>query len=254
MNSCLYFGEVFHARYSPTLHSFRQNLFMAHLYLDELDKVFLCHPLWSSRNRNVACFDRKDYHGDPNIPLEDSLRQTCRDQLGYAPGGRISMLAHLRYFGHCFNPVTFYYFWEENLSQPQAILAEINNTPWNERYARAFPWACDSRGKAVMKFIKEFHVSPFMQMEMHYTWEFGTPGEVLQVHMVNDGESGKTFEASMNLKRKPINFPNLSFALLRFPAITLQILLSIYWHALLLKWKGCQFYPHPKSQTKCQHT
>ena len=248
MNSSLYFGNVFHARYSPARHQFRQKLFMVHLFLDELESVFHCHPWWSTQGKNIAHYDRKDYHGDPGTPLVQSLRESCQDQLGFAPSGRISLLTHLRYFGHCFNPVTFYYFWDDNLERPEALLAEINNTPWNERYARAFHWGDPENGRSVQQFDKEFHVSPFMQMDIHYTWKFSIPGETLGVHMVNDSQEGKTFEASMDLKRKPIDFFHLSYALARFPFLTLQVLGSIYWHALLLRMKGCTFYPH--TQTK----
>jgi DUF1365 family protein len=244
MNSSLYFGNVFHARYFPTRHQFSQRLFMVHLFLDEMETVFQCHPLWSTRGRNVARFDRKDYHGDPEIPLDQSLRETCREQLGFTPDGRISLLTHLRYFGHCFNPVSFYYFWDGDMHHPQVLLAEINNTPWNERYARAFPWGNQENGHSVHQFDKEFHVSPFMPMEIHYSWEFSTPGEGLHVQMVNESTEGKTFEASLDLKRKPIDFYHLSYALARFPFLTLQVIGSIYWHALLLRMKGCTFYPH----------
>ncbi len=220
---------------------------MVHLFLDELQVVFRCHPLWSSQKKNLAHFDRRDYHGDEGTTLDASLRQTCEKQLGFKPTGRISLLTHLRYFGHCFNPVTFYYFWDKNLKQPEALLTEINNTPWNEKYARAFKWSHEEIHWSVHKFKKEFHVSPFMQMDIIYKWRFSNPADVLQVHMVNEAEVTKTFEARMDLKRKPISFFNLSYALARFPFLTLQILFSIYWQALLLRMKGCKFYPHPRS-------
>ena len=249
MNSCLYFGEILHARYRPKKHRFKQKLFMTHLFLDESDLVFGCHPLWSTNRRNLAYFNRSDYHGDPKIPLKDELRKTCSQQLGINHNGKISMLTHLRYFGHCFNPVTFYYFWNKELTLPDIILAEINNTPWDERYSRAFKWTSSNLEKTTHKFDKEFHVSPFMPMEIGYIWEFGNPGKKLSVHMINEDDQGKTFEASMNLSRKPINFFNLTFALVRFPLITISILLSIYFNAMLLKMKGCSFYPHPDSKS-----
>ena len=244
MNSSLYFGNVYHARYSPSRHKFSQKLFMVHLFLDELETVFQCHPLWSTQGKNIAHYDRRDYHGDQGTPLAESLRESCHDQLGYTPSGRISLLTHLRYFGHCFNPVSFYYFWDEKLERPEALLAEINNTPWNERYSKAFHWGDSENGRSIQQFDKEFHVSPFMQMDIRYTWKFSIPEEILGVHMVNNSPEGKTFEASMDLKRKPIDFFHLSYALARFPFLTLQVLGSIYWHALMLRMKGCKFYPH----------
>ncbi|MGY9016224.1 MAG: DUF1365 family protein, partial [Rhodospirillales bacterium] len=47
--------------------------------------------------------------------------------------------------------------------------------------------------------------------------------------------------------RKALNSTNMAWALLRFPFLTFRITFGIYWHALLLRLKGCRFYPHPKN-------
>ena len=49
--------------------------------------------------------------------------------------GPIRLLTHLRYFGHCFNPVSFYYCFNDSDEKVEAIMAEVTNTPWKERYA-----------------------------------------------------------------------------------------------------------------------
>jgi DUF1365 family protein len=41
----------------------------------------------------------------------------------------------LRYFGHCFNPVSFYYCFDDLDQKVEAIMAEVTNTPWKERHA-----------------------------------------------------------------------------------------------------------------------
>ena len=94
-------------------------------------------------------------------------------QLDLNLSGRISILTHLRTFGYCFNPVTFYYLWDENVETPKAILTEITNTPWGEKYAKALQWETSQESeKSSHEFKKEFHVSPFIGMEIDYDWRF----------------------------------------------------------------------------------
>jgi len=251
MNSGLYFGEVTHQRLSPKKHFFRNRLFMMHLFLDELPKVFENRLLWSSGRRNLAWFNRADYHGDSSLPLEDEVRRTIEDQLSQNHKGRISILTHLRYFGHCFNPVTFYYIWNKDLTCPDALLVEINNTPWNERYARAFSWngKASSKHSSKYNFQKEFHVSPFIGMKVDYDWRFSSPCETLRVDMT-DSQGGEVFfRAGLHLNQRPLNGKNLAWALGRFPFLTARIVWGIYWHAFLLRLKGCDFHPHPQNLT-----
>ena len=82
MNSCLYFGEVSHHRKAPRKHDLRYDIFMAHLFLDELDDVFQGRWFWSANRSNLGSFHRSDYHR-PEIPcLADAVRKTMSDQLG----------------------------------------------------------------------------------------------------------------------------------------------------------------------------
>ena len=97
------------------------------------------------------------------------------------------MLTHLRYFGIGFNPVTFYYCFDAADTRVESIVAEITNTPWNERHAYVLTDPMPEAAPRVLRyrFAKEFHVSPFMPMEMDYDWRFGVPGKRLAVNMQN---------------------------------------------------------------------
>ena len=119
MKSCLYFGEVSHHRKSPKRHDLRYKLFMPHLFLDELDQVFQGRFFWSLNRKNLSSFQRSDYHKPEINSLENAVRATMSEQLETPVKGPISVLTHLRTFGHCFNPVTFYYAWNESQDHPQ---------------------------------------------------------------------------------------------------------------------------------------
>jgi DUF1365 family protein len=165
------------------------------------------------------------------------------------------MLAHLRYFGQSFNPVTLYYGFQDDGHTLDWILADITNTPWNERHAYVLPVAdavaCGDAGTAMYRwdFDKRFHVSPFMPMARRYDWRFGTPGDALNVHMqVSDGTS-REFDATLTLERRPLDGPHLARALARHPAMCTKVVAAIYWQALRLWLKRVPFQPHPDSIT-----
>ena len=247
MNSSLYFGRVRHHRKSPKIHNLEYGIFMAHLFLDELKEVFKGRWLWSINNPNLSSFKRTDYHRPEIESLQDAVRDTMTRQLGEKMSGKVSILTHLRTFGYCFNPVTFYYLWGDDLTSPVAIMTEITNTPWGERYAKCFRWKdTDMNEKSEYDFRKEFHVSPFIGMDVDYDWRFQNPQETVKIDMYLRQNNKSFFSAHLHLKQKAISFKNLSMALIRFPFMTLKVTAAIYWNALLLKLKGCPFYSHPK--------
>lgn len=247
MNSCIYAGHVGHSRYQPVAHRFRYSLFMMYLDLAELGQVFKGRIFWSVGRPNLAWFRRRDYIGDPDLPLDAAVREEVQRQLGYRPDGPIRMLTHLRYFGHNFNPVTFYYCFDRDGSRLDAIIANITNTPWNERHS----YVLDSRQKVdagqEMRFrlAKKFHVSPFMDMNVEYDWLFGEPGDSLQVQMILLSDGTRQFAANLDLKRRELNGGNLAGLLLSYPPMTLKVVAGIYWQALRLWIKGATFYAHP---------
>ena len=246
--SAVYEGWVRHRRHAPHAHAFRYRICMIYLDLDEVDRLFAGRWLWSAGSRNLAEFRRSDYLGDPAMPLADAVRARVRAETGSAPRGPIRLLTHLRYFGHCFNPVSFYYCYAEDGVTLETIVAEITNTPWKERHSYVLPVATAGRhGHALAwSFGKAFHVSPFLPMQRGYAWRFTAPGETLRVHLdVCNGEA-REVDATLVLERRPVTAANLARVLLRFPAMTLRIVAAIHWQALLLWLRRNPVYDHPQ--------
>jgi uncharacterized protein len=247
MNSCIYTGHIGHHHYQPISHRFRYSLFMMYLDLSELEHLFKERALWSVGRPNLAWFRRRDYLGDPSLPLDTAVRNLVQERIGERPEGPIRMLTHLRYFGHNFNPVTFYYVFNPAGEKVETIVANITNTPWGERHS----YVLDARENVIkgsemhFQFAKSFHVSPFLDMDMEYDWRFSEPGDALLVHMINLRRETKLFVANLDLKRREINGSNLAGLLLSYPPITLKAIAGIYWQALRLWIKGATFYPHP---------
>lgn len=244
MHSRIYKGWVRHRRSAPTRNEFRYPLFMMYLDLTELPGLFDGVPLWSARRRALAWFRRADYLAPHDQPLDEAVRDLVAARIGVRPQGPIRLLTHLRYFGYCMNPVSFYYCFDRSGDRLEAIVAEITNTPWKERHQYVLAVRDGARVQR-FEFDKDFHVSPFMPMDMRYRWCFAAPGMRLHVHMesLRGGES--VFDASLALRAEPVTRGALIRVLAVFPAMTLRVIGAIHWQALRLWLKRTPFYPHP---------
>jgi hypothetical protein len=207
----VYAGTIRHRRFAVRRHAFRHRIALAYFDLDA-----------PPAGGGLVRFEPSDYLS----------AEAVRTLTGAPVDGRVRLLAALRSFGHCFNPIALYYCFDRE-ERLEWIVAEVTNTPWGERHTYVLP----ARGGELEKAL---HVSPFMGMEQTYTLRAAPPRETLSVHIESRQEGRLVFDATLALRRRPFSRRVLAGASLRTTAL-------IYAHALVLKVKGVPVHPHPEA-------
>ncbi|HET6999217.1 MAG TPA: DUF1365 domain-containing protein [Solirubrobacterales bacterium] len=260
--SAVYEGWVRHRRFEPVEHAFRYRLFLMYLDLAELPGVLDPYPLWSARRPAPARFRRDDFMGDPAQPLDECARDAVEAATGARPAGPVRLLAGLRYLGHHFNPVSFYYCFDSAAERVEAVVADVQSIPWGERHPYVLARGAREGPVLSAELEKTLHVSPLMAMDQTYAFRASEPGTRLAVHIESrprqtnaaldaaaDTEAGgKSFDATLSLRRRELSRPLLTRLLARYPAMSLQVVAKIYAQSLRLKLKGARYFPHPEGR------
>jgi DUF1365 family protein len=237
-------GVLVHRRRAPVRHEFSYPVWMLLVDIDELDALDRVSRLLSVDRPNVMCLRANDHLKGRDGVLRARVEQVCTERGVTAPSGRILLLTQPRSYGFDFNPVSFFFLLTEDGAAIERVLAEVTNTPWNERVVYVL-----SPGRPSLEFAcetpKALHVSPFNDMALVYRWHFRLSPDALHVAMRLTGTEEAHFDASLALRLRALDRKAVRRGALAFPAQSIATLVRIYRQAFALWRKGAPFYVHP---------
>ena len=241
MNSCIYNGEINHTRFKPVKHFLNYKTFSLLIDLDEIEQLDKSISIFSHNKFNIFSFYNKD-HGDRD---GSCLKKWVISNLKkYKIGGNISkikILCYPRIFGYVFNPLSIFYCYENE--KLKSIFYEVKNT-FNEQHTYIFKIKDGEEIKQKCK--KKFYVSPFMDMETFYNFKLIDPNQRLSVMIKQTDAEGTVLTATQTGDKKEFNFKQLLINFFRYPLMTLKIISSIHFEALLLWKKGAIYRKRDK--------
>jgi DUF1365 family protein len=274
-------GQVWHTRLQPKRHAFHYPIFLFALDLEEdFEKFNVLWPMVQFRasdhlKNGEGLLENNSHNNEAETDTDtdtDTLAQRVLRLVSTKTNNkcqptlethRVLLLTHLSYYGYNFNPVSFYYIVNKQHNELTAIVGEVSNTPWTEMHCYVLhPDSVDQvvqqtvgpDKKYEYRFPKQFHVSPFMEMDYWYDWSFvGVPGkEESSLTVINslrrrskDNKNQLAFTAKLQVSPKTITPFSVAYQMIRFPVFCLILQLWIHYQAFWLFVKGIAYVPHP---------
>ncbi len=239
----VYQGEVGHLRLAPREHGFRYAIAQYWLDSSMLDEKSLLSYGICCERFGALSYRRRDYLAG----ADDLYNAVCHKltELGAATvPAKVFVLTPLANWGLYFSPLTLYYCFAAN-NEFCYLLAEVSNTPWNERH---YYLQTIVAGQQRYQHAKAFHVSPFNPLAMQYHWQISAPDTQLRCSITNTQNEKQIFSAWINLSRHALTPGWKKRWLIRQPWQNVQVVLRIYWQALKLFVKRVPVHAHPKTK------
>ena len=244
MNSCIYNGIVTHQRFKPIKHSLKYKTFSLLIDLDEIESLDKDISIFSLNRFNIFSFYTKDHGERDGSSVKEWILKTISKFNISKNITKIKLLCYPRIFGYVFNPLSIFYCYED--SNLRAIFYEVKNT-FNEQHTYIFK--IKNNENIEQKCKKKFYVSPFMDMETYYNFKLLDPKEKLSVFIKQTDNKETILTATQTGDRKEFSFKQLVSNFFKYPFMTIKIISSIHYEALLL-WKKGAIYRKRKNKIK----
>ena len=231
-----------HRRLRPRAHRFRYRAFWLLIDLDELPLLPGRLRLFSHNRPNLFSLHDADHGDGTSTPLRVQVERRLRTVGLDIGAGRISLLTMPRTFGCGFNPLSIY-FCRRADGNLAALVYQVHNT-FGERHSYVIP-VTPMSGPVHQRCRKEFHVSPFLDTNLHYDFRVTGPDDRIAVGIRAGTPSGPLMTAVLTGARKMLDDRALLGIAITIPAITLRVIAAIHWEALRLWLKGMRYRRKP---------
>lgn len=241
----LYTGKVMHQRLNPFGHRFSYTVFSLLVDIDRLDNLARMSRLLSVNCLGILSFHESDHVEDRGETLRRFVDRLLVGAGLDKPAARVLLLAYPRLFGYVFNPLSTYFAYDAE-GRLIAIIYAVRNT-FGERHSYVAPILPGEESPAGIRQTrtKIFHVSPFMEMGLRYHFRILPPGRTVRVRIHETDGKEPMLAATFNADAAPLTDKNLARHLLKFPFMTMKVMVGIHWEALKLWAKGAHFRRSP---------
>jgi DUF1365 family protein len=240
LKSRLYRCRVTHKRETPRKNFFSYTIFMFLINLDEAAMLSKRFPMIGYNRFNLFGFYDRDHfkQSGNNTTIRQKLQEFLGSQnISFRPS-RVELLTNLRILGYVFNPVSFYYLYDEN-DTPKYAIAEVSNTFGEMKFYLLKDF---NRGFFHGTHQKYFYISPFTRLDDLLELKVGLPENSFSIMVDDISDGNKIVRAGLAGTQTKMTGSKLIFYFFRFPLITLQIIGLIHWQAIRLWLKGVKFF------------
>ena len=232
--NCIYKGTLMHHRLVPREHKFTYNIFYTFINVDDLDHLKKKYTFFSYNHFNIFSIYDSD-HGFRNKKTIKFWLKNILKKIGIKQmNTKIFLLTMPRIFGYAFNPLSIFFCYDLK-GNIKAIIYEVKNT-FNEQHCYVFKIKDSFSKKIIFKHTcqKKFHVSPFLDMKAKYNFTISKPGKNFNSSINMQKKETNIFLAMLKCKYQKINLKNLIFLLIKYPFLTIKVVLAIYYEAIKL--------------------
>lgn len=248
MHSAIYTCKVMHNRLSPKKHSFWYNIYLFYLDLDEIELLARKYTLFGFNQFSLFNFRDRDHMQLPAEQPETGknvrhhLTQYLKNNNVVLGSGRVMLLTNMAVLGYNFNPVCFYFCYDEH-DLPLCAVVEITNT-YHEKKLFFIDRSELEEDRFRLRAEKYFYVSPFTDLDTVFDFDLKIPAEELDIRIDDFNKDGERFFIS-TLKGKCSALTNAAMLKYFFsiPLIPLWVMAMIHWQAFLLWRKKLSFHP-----------
>lgn len=243
-SASIYRAEVMHRRLFDTVYQFRYRVFSLLLDIDAVDEVAASSRVFSRNGFNLLSFHDRDHLPDGETDLRGWASRVLAGGGIDAAELRIRLLCFPRVLGWAFNPLSLWYC-ETPQGRPAAVIAEVRNT-FGERHCYLLkPGPLEAEWPLRDSHAKDFHVSPFIDMQARYAFRLSQPGSRLSVVIREFQDDRLMLVATQTGEQRRFTSRELVLQALRVPFQTLKIVAAIHWHALKIWLQGGRFHRKP---------
>ena len=225
IQSKIYEGFITHARVKPVRHGFSFPIYTFALDLDELELLDQKIRFFGYNRGSVFSLYDSDHLGSGSGSIKEKLKNWLI-KFGYSKNyTKVKMISTLRVFKHTFNPVIFYYCFDDKKNIIYHV-AEVHNT-FGEGHLYILEDGQKSKIGTEYLVPKEFHVSPFNKVEGDYNFHFSELNNKMDIRINVSKERKNFFYAKISGNSRIIEQNELIKLIMKYPFRTLLIIPKI---------------------------